>query len=235
MDQQAFEQAVRSSWTVRESQAAKQLATGKVDSGTRGAVTGGAHLDALTELLGEVFVKAGFARESVHKKTGIVLPGYYRPTKKWDLVVVDRGRLVAAIELKSHVGSFGNNFNNRAEEAIGNAVDVWRAYEAGTFGPVRPWLGFVLLLEEAEESTRKGVPRSGIFTIDPIFDNTSYKDRYGILCKRLVRERLYDAACFVTSSRDITVPVHEPDPEMGFGNFIAAIAGRAAYINALDS
>jgi hypothetical protein len=31
MDQQAFEQAVRSYWTVRESQAAKQLASGKVD------------------------------------------------------------------------------------------------------------------------------------------------------------------------------------------------------------
>ena len=55
---------------------------------------------------------------------------FYRPTKKWDLVVIDRGMLVAAVELKSQVGpSFGNNFNNRTEEAIGNAVDVWRAYE----------------------------------------------------------------------------------------------------------
>ena len=51
-----------------------------------------------------------------------------------------RRQLVAAVELKSQVGpSFGDN---RTEEAIGNAVDVWRAYEAGTFGSVRPWLGF---------------------------------------------------------------------------------------------
>jgi len=36
-----------------------------------------------------------------------------------------------AIELKSRVGSFGNNVNNRTEEAIGNAADIWRAYEEG--------------------------------------------------------------------------------------------------------
>jgi hypothetical protein len=128
VDQQAFEHAVRSFWAVRESQAARQLASGTVDAGTRGAVTGGGHLDALAELVEEVFVDAGFPRGSVRRKTGIELPGYYRPTKKWDLVVLERGRLVAAIEFKSQVGpSFGNNFNNRIEEALGSATDVWQA------------------------------------------------------------------------------------------------------------
>ena len=61
------------------------------------------------------------------------LPGFYRPTKKWDLVVVRDGRLCAAIEMKSQVGpSFGNNFNNRTEEAVGSSVDLWRAYQSST-------------------------------------------------------------------------------------------------------
>ena len=43
----------------------------------------------------------------------LTLPGYFRPTKLWDLLVTYKGQLIAAIELKSHVGpSFGNNFNN---------------------------------------------------------------------------------------------------------------------------
>lgn len=146
------------------------------------------------------------------------------------------GHLVAAIELKSQVGpSFGNNFNNRTEEAIGNAVDVWRAYEEGTFGTVRPWLGYVFLLEEAPGSVSPVRVSTGVFRPEPIFENTSYKDRYGILCRRLVRERLYDAACFVTSSRDPKSPIVQPDDELSFANFVAAIAGRAAYMKALGA
>ncbi len=57
----------------------------------------------------------------------ISLPGFYRRTKNWDIVVTYKEILVAAIECKSQVGSFGNDFNNRTEEAIGNAVDLWRA------------------------------------------------------------------------------------------------------------
>ena len=183
----------------------------------------------------DVFVEAGLRREAVRHHAGIDIPGYYRPTKRWDLVAVDHGRLVAAIEFKSQVGpSFGNNFNNRTEEALGNAVDVWRAYEEGVFGSVRPWLGFVFLLEESPRSTTPVRVAETLFPLDPVFANTSYKDRYQILCQRLVRERLYDAACFVTSSKDPAEPIHEPEPELGFTNFAAAIVGRVAYIKALD-
>ena len=99
-------------------------------------------------------MEAGFAPSAIRRTGGIELPGFYRPTKSWDLVVIENDILVAAIEFKSQVGpSFGNNFNNRTEEALGNAVDVWRAYEEGTFGSVRPWLGYIFFLEEAKKST----------------------------------------------------------------------------------
>jgi len=232
---EGFERAVRSYWDVRESQAAKQLASGRLDAGTRGAVTGGGHLDGLAQLLEDVFVAAGFQRSDVKRTAGIELPGYYRPTKKWDLVVVSNNRLVAAIELKSQVGpSFGNNFNNRTEEAIGNAVDVWRAYEEGTFGAVRPWLGYIFLLEEEPRSTTPVRVARSLFPAESIFEGTSYKDRYRILCRRLVRERLYDAACFVTSSRGPDSRVDQPDEELSFTAFTAAIAGRAAFVQALN-
>lgn len=233
MSDPRFDAAIRSFWDVRASQAAKQLASGKVDAGTRGSVTGGSHLDGIAKLLEDVFVEAGFERSSIRRTSGIELPGFYRPTKSWDLVVIEKNMLVAAIEFKSQVGSFGNNFNNRTEEALGNAVDVWRAYEEGTFGGIRPWLGFVFLMEEAEKSTKPVRLAKTVFPVEPIFENTSYKDRYQILCQRIVRERLYDAACFVTSSSDPTVPMDQPLDELNFDNFVAAIAGRAAYIKAL--
>jgi hypothetical protein len=60
------------------------------------------------------------------------------------------------MELKSQVGpSFGNDFNNRTEEALGNATDLWATYREGAFKPSdRPWLGYLMLLEETEGSTR---------------------------------------------------------------------------------
>jgi hypothetical protein len=229
-----FEAAVRSYWQVRDAQAAKQISAGKVDAGTRGSVTGGGHLNGVASLLEELFIENGFPPHTIKRTSSIELPGFYRPTKKWDLVVIDKGRLVAAIELKSQVGpSFGNNFNNRTEEAIGNAVDVWRAYEEGTFGGVRPWLGYVFLLEEAPKSTTPVRLAKTVFPVERVFDNTSYKDRYGILCQRLVRERLYDVACFATSSRAPGSPINQPDPELSFNALRAAIAGRAAFIKAL--
>lgn len=73
--------------------------------------------------------------EIYQKRPLVALPGYFRQSKLWDLQVTFKGELIAVIELKSHVGpSFGNNFNNRAEEAIGSAHDFWAAYRDGVFG-----------------------------------------------------------------------------------------------------
>ena len=126
--EQRFQEAVQAFWDARERQQQAQIEAGKIDAGTRGAVTGGAQMGALEVLLTDVLVGAGLSQSDVRARTALELPGYYRPEKKWDLLVISADQLVMAVEFKSQVGpSFGNNFNNRTEEAIGNAEDIWTA------------------------------------------------------------------------------------------------------------
>jgi len=192
-------------------------------------------MDAMAQLMESIFIDAGFAPSSVSRESSIELPGYFRPEKKWDLVVVHGDTLAAAIEFKSQVGpSFGNNYNNRSEEAIGSAIDIRHAYEEGLFGQVHPWLGYLFLLEEAPGSTRPVQVKQPFFAVDPVFIGASYKQRYEILCRRLVYGGLYDAACFVTASADPLSPIHEPSPDLSFSAFAAAIRERAAALLAIE-
>lgn len=133
--------AVRHFWRTRERQARAQgRKTGKRDRGARSAVTGGAHLDGFADLIRKLVVEAGVSDTAVHRRRQVELPGYYRAEKQWDLVVVVDGRLLATVEFKAQVGpSFGNNYNNRTEEALGNATDFWAAFREGAFrGSPRP-------------------------------------------------------------------------------------------------
>lgn len=148
-----YDTAIKAFWAGRDLQAQKQIESGKVDAGTRGSVTGGLHLTALQDLIASEFAPLKEIGANVRQKGIIPLPGFYRRAKNWDIVVTYNDVLVAAIECKSQVGSFGNNFNNRTEEAIGNAVDLWHAYEAGLVGRTKPWLGFVFVIERAAQST----------------------------------------------------------------------------------
>lgn len=229
-----YDTAVRAFWTGRDLQTQKQIDSGKVDAGARGAVTGGLHLTALHDVIADQFdplVKIG----AVVRRSGAVpLPGFYRRTKNWDIVVTHKDILVAAVECKSHVGpSFSNNFNNRAEEAIGNAADIWRAHSEGYLGPVRPWLGFVFVLERAPGSTvavrDHGRP---IYPTDPAFDSSSYTKRYQVLFERLVLEQQYDAACLISSVRGQGIH-DEPIQQVSTQNLTAAIEARVAYIEGI--
>ncbi len=228
-----YDAAVHAFWTGRDIQTQKQIDSGKIDAGTRGSVTGGQHLTPLQDVIAEQFSPLLELGAEIRRSGIIPLPGFYRRAKNWDIVVTFNKILVAAIECKSQVGSFGNNFNNRTEEAIGNAVDLWRAYESGFIGTVRPWLGFAFVIEHADGSTTaikdQGKP---VYRPDPIFDNSSYTDRYKILFDRLVRERLYDATCLISTVKGQGIHA-EPVPELSTQNLTAAIAGRVTYVRGI--
>ena len=109
--------SVRFFWSTRHAQQRGQGArTGRRDAGTRGAVTGGAQLDGMVRLVARIIEEAGVPGASLYyaQRGATYLPGFFRPNKSWDLLVVAGGHLLACIEFKSQVGSFGNNFNNRS-------------------------------------------------------------------------------------------------------------------------
>lgn len=228
--EQRLRAAIGQFWSTREAQARKQgVATGAKDAGARAAVTGGAQMNGFISLVRDLLRDNGLPDAHVYCDKCIELPGWYRPEKKWDLLVVADGRLLASLEFKSQVGSFGNNYNNRTEEAIGSAVDLWAAYREGAFKPsLRPWLGYLMLLEEAPGSTAPVRTREPHFQVFPEFKDASYARRYEILLTKLVRERLYDAACLLMSDsvNGRQGVYREPAPELSFANFASSLLAR---------
>jgi hypothetical protein len=201
--QKRLRAAVKHFWNTRETQAQRQgEVSGSKDAGARSAVTGGAQMNGFINLVRELLCESGLPKAHVYCEKYIELPGWYRPEKKWDLLIVSDKKLLAEIEFKSQVGpSFGNNYNNRTEEAIGSATDIWAAYREGAFKPsARPWLGYLMLLEEASRSVAPVRAREPHFKVFPEFKEASYAKRYEILLTKLVRERLYDAACLLMSN-----------------------------------
>ena len=190
-------------WKTRRGQARKQKRSGTQDAGTRGQVTGGKHLDGFAKLVQEIGMKAGCRKEDIFFNTSIPLPGYYRPQKNWDVVFLHDGKLLAAIELKSQSGSFGNNFNNRSEEVVGVSRDFWTAYREKAFGTGEaPWLGYFFFLEDSESSARPVALSRSPLKPFAIFEGTSYRQRYEILCERLMLERDYSSTALVFSSKN---------------------------------
>jgi hypothetical protein len=193
--------AVASYWHARKTQQDKQRQSGRTDQGARSAVTGGAQMDGFIEMFTELIVEAGIERRDIFHHTTLQLPGFFRPTKEWDLLVVRNNNLVLALEAKSQVGpSFGNNFNNRTEEAMGSALDLWTAFREGAFkNSSQPFLGYFFMLEDCPASNRPVRVEEPHFEVFPEFKKASYTKRYELFCRKLVRERHYTAAAFLTS------------------------------------
>ena len=201
--EQKAREAVMAFWGNREKARQKQIEAGKVDQGDRSGVTAGKNMDGFVALVIDLIEANGLLTAEIHRNRAVVtLPGYFRPTKLWDLLVIHQGRLVAAIEMKSQVGSFGNNFNNRTEEAIGTAHDLWTAYREGAFGKnSKPFVGWLMMVEDAPESRKPINDRSPHFPVLAEFKGASYLKRYDILCQRLVQEQLYTTASMLASPR----------------------------------
>lgn len=216
--------AVQRFWEFR-----KGKATDHRQGGNRDAVTGGKNMDGFIELVGAVATHCGLPEASVYAGgRHATLPGYFRATKNWDVLVIHGQKLIAAFELKSQVGSFGNNFNNRSEEVIGSAADLWAAHREGALAPENtekhrsdwvseprtpllnpevqrdprpPFLAWLMLLEDCPKSrTSIGVDEPH-YKVFPEFRAASYADRYRILCERLMTRRLYSAAALVLSGQ----------------------------------
>ncbi len=152
------------------------------------------------------------------------IPGYFRPTKSWDILVMSQGTLVAVIELKSIADSFGKNINNRNEEVLGSGIDVKEAFAEDAFeGITRLFTGYVILVEDCPETqssvaihmkqframsefmaapeTRQSLYQRGQNGLYPSIPGVSYMKRFDILCRRLMQKNLYTSAAVVTTPR----------------------------------
>jgi restriction endonuclease XhoI-like protein len=159
--------------------------------------------DPLLDLVEDELIRAGLHRSHIHRNERIDLPGSYNPTpKRRDLVVLDDGVPIAVVNFKTVIGpAFGNNFNNRVQEILGDAVDLGRPYETEMLRALKPCLALFFALEDCEKSnTTIRTGHSG-FACGPSFpDEISYKDRYRIFFERLIRDGRYDAICYLTST-----------------------------------
>src|SRR3712207_714050 len=94
-------EAIQAFWGNREKARQKQIESGNVDAGERGSVTAGKNMNGFVALVLELVEANGLRQAAIHQRKGVLtLPGYFRPTKIWDLLITNQGRLVAALELK---------------------------------------------------------------------------------------------------------------------------------------
>ena len=222
--------AVSHYWLTRRAQKDKQKKRGVSDAGLRSAVTGGTQMDGFIRLFRELIVDSGIDSQYIYEKKALELPGFFRPTKEWDLLVIKKGQLIVAIEAKSQVGpSFGNNFNNRTEEAMGSALDLWTAFREGAFnGGAQPFIGYFFMLEDCKASTRPVKVREPHFKVFPEFVGASYMKRYELFCRKLILERHYTSSSFITSGNDngIEGVYKQPAKDLSFELFAKSLVSH---------
>lgn len=180
------------------------------------------HPKAFLDLIATDLAREGWSDVAVKKKGGkkrITIGGHFRPAKEWDIVCWDGDEPRIAIELKTQADSYGNNENNRYEEALGNALDVRARYGA------RIGLGFVFVICDEEKSRRVTRPR--VPDPDPVFEGSSHVTRRTIFARRVVdyklrQASLYDGAAVLVIRRDGTYE-HPEDGGLGLIGFAAAV------------
>lgn len=224
-------------------------------------VLAGKTLDPFITIINKVVHESGLSNAETHRgRLTSQLPGYFRPHKSWDAVIIDDGRLVAAIELKSQVGSIGNNFNNRSEEVLGSSIDLQTAIEELAFGEnTEIFTGYMILVEKSSQTLKtpniemKYFPVMQGFLHDetkrvseyvkqedgryPVVKGISYLQRYDVLCKRLMLKKLYSAAALIAadSSEASHGKYEDISPETSIKTFMLKLANHCNVIASMKN
>lgn len=194
--------AVAHYWQTRTAWRQKQESGGKADQGLRSAVTGGAQMDGFIDLFSEAITRAGIPERFIFRGKAAELPGFFRPTNTWDLIVVRERQLIAAIKVASQTGpSFGDNLDSHMEKTLGHSLDFWAAFRERVYlDSPQPFLGYFLMLEDCETSNQPVGIQEPHFKVLPEYVGASYMKRYEMFCRKLVLERHYSAAAFIKST-----------------------------------
>lgn len=89
-----------------------------------------------------------------------------------------------------------------------------------------------MLLEDCERSRSPVKVVAPHFPVFPEFRTASYRDRYAILIEKLLRDRLYDGACFLLSDSAAgkTGGYSEPHPELTFAKLMKPLLAQVSAI-----
>lgn len=159
----------------------------------------GNSLDSLADTIENIVLNSVCSQSkiSVLKGRKAHVPGYFRPAKNWDIVIKKNDDIIAVIELKSLTCSHGNNFNNRVEECLGNAIDIITYYRNKE--KECPFIGYLLVINENDQTIKKRKFQVVGGSLDK-FLNTGYLERAHILCNHLNTSQIYHSAELITYS-----------------------------------
>jgi len=185
----------------------------------------------ISRLLVELVHKNGHGDEDVitNEEGSPTLPGFYEQTTEWEFIVMRRNRLVAVIRLDGVVAE--DNHHQRTAEAVYAAHAFQAAYRADMFEALtRPFVGWLMLVEDAPKSRSPVTDRSPHFPVRPEFQSASYIQRYDLLCRKLMQENLYTAASVITSPATAARNGRftEVSEMTGLRNFITTFAAHIA-------
>jgi len=204
--------AVRHFWATRTAQARRQQRGKKVDQGARSAVTGGAQMDGFIDLFAELALWAGARPSDILRGASAELPGLFRPTVRYDLLINRGDHVVCAYKFACLPARLSREHLDRTiEEAIGRAHELWGAYRRSAISfDLGPWFGYVLVVEDTR-------PRPTARSAED-------------LCRRLVLERLYSDAAFVLARRDGSHT--EPAASLTLEHLCRALVARVSILAA---
>lgn len=222
-------------------------------------VTSGKTMDPFVDIIKEVIALSGLKENETTvftKDNDVTLPGYFRPHKRWDLLVFYKDSPIIVIEFKSQVGSVGNNFNNRSEEVVGSGFDLATAITEDALGDEpNIFKGYLVLVENDISTQRKPSITMRRFPVMKEFlddqsvwgktyirqtDGTypsavgvSYLKRYDILCRRIVYKDLYDAAALLVASQN--GEHHHLTAETSLETFLTRMKGHCQVVASIES
>ncbi|MBB2946076.1 hypothetical protein FB565_005834 [Actinoplanes lutulentus] len=211
--------ALRAWLDVRNTQAETSLASGRGQEGRRSAVTGGRHMDAIHQLVVDEIKATGATGLRFSQNRGATLPGFYRASKSWDLVLLQRDVPVLAVEYKSMLGSEGKNLNNRADEIFGMAEDTRQAEIRGLLPP-QMRRAYIFVMAENPENSKPVRVVETLGDSDPVFDGASYVQRMAIMLERMRDTGLFHMTWAVTVKED-PFSWSEPNKAVGWDRFAA--------------
>jgi len=199
----------------------------------RGAVMAEKTMDGFVTLMTDLVKANGLKDATVVRKGRIplTLPGYFHPTTQWDMLVLRENRLIAAVKLNSQFEILGTDFKRLTEDAIRSAQELWMAFRGGAFGESpRPFVGWLMLVEDAPRSRSPIRDRSQHFPVRPEFQGASYIERYNLLCKKLVQEQLYTTTAVLASPQTAikTGKFSDVSDMTSLKTFVTSFAGHIA-------